>query len=117
MAYTDRFAVEEFPYKGTFYTEEIDMDLPPSQQGTVRVDILTDIDCDIQEAHSLNSGGFTSASYKIFFKYDSMVDFPIRRGMLFEGSISGMPVRGEVFGIYPSKRFSKCGVYIKDVNS
>ncbi len=117
MAYTDRFAVEEFPYKGTFYTEEIDMDLPPSQRDPIRVDILTDVACDIQEANALNSGGFTSATYKIFFKYDSMVDFPIRRGMFFKGSIDGLPVQGEVYGIYPSKRFSKYSIYIKDVNS
>ena len=115
MPYSDRFITQEFPYKGIFYKMEKDLSLPPSQQKLVRVAVL-EVKCNMQEAHSSQVQGLTTASYKIYFPYEKSIPFPLRRGMFFEGDLSGMPVTGEVIGVYPSQ-VGKCVVYIKDLNT
>ncbi len=111
----DRDEVVEFPYTGSFYYYDTDTSVAPSLQVQEKIVVL-ETECNILEAGATQSSGFTSATFNIFFPYDKEEEFNLRRGHYFEGDLNGLPVTGEVIGIFPSQ-LSKCKVYIKDINS
>ena len=111
MAYIDR-NIEEYPYRGGFYAYTVDTSLPLDQQVEEKVTIL-ETECDIQEAGSNVTGGITNASFSVYFPFDPDGKMPVRRGHQFYGEMYGMPVDGEVIGIFPTQ-MGGCVAYIKD---
>ena len=112
MAYTDLYGMEEFPYRGKFYTMEIDESKPLDQREPTEVLVL-EAECDIQEAGSNRTKGMIDASFSIYFPFDRESALPVRRGQYFHGEMYGMVVDGLVIGVFPTQ-LGGCTVYVKD---
>lgn len=102
----------EFPFFGKFYTSHIDDSLPLEEQQEEKI-LLLETECDIQQTTANDSGGMVDASFAIYFPLDITQDIIIKRGDIFEGAMYGMPVNGEIIGIYASQ-LGACTVYLKD---
>ena len=102
----------EFPFQGAFYRSFIDESLPLEEREEEET-LLFETKCDIQQTTTNDSGGMVDASFAIYFPLDITQDIIIKRGDIFEGAMYGMPVNGEIIGIYASQ-LGACTVYLKD---
>lgn len=99
----DRDEIYEYPYSGEFYHTGIDESLPYDERGDeVKIsDLVTS--CDIIEASSSTKQEYTDAKWTVFFPINKEEDMSISVGLLFSGSIYGLPIEGRVLGIAPSQ--------------
>lgn len=118
--YTDRNALTEYAYVGTFYKDET----TPSEDGdllgggdVVETDILT-TECDIQETNKLFNSGVITMGYTIYFPTPTDADgnesIPdgLKPGVRFKAMMYNMAVEGMVIGVYPTQMHG-CVAYIK----
>lgn len=115
--YTDRNALIEYAYKGTFYydTDNKSDDGDLLSGGTQTEVIVLETDCDIQENTATFSSGTMSRGYNIYFPFDETTQTlpeSFAPGIFFRGSMYGMKVQGTVVGIYPTQMHG-CKVEIK----
>lgn len=111
--YTNRFQLEEYPYRGVFYTVTIDESKPLDQQVETRKVLLT-TQCDIVESSHTRTSDAIWSDFTIFFPFDNETDkIKIKVGNLFEANVHGMKVDGKVIGIFPSQ-LGGVTVYIQD---
>lgn len=118
--YTDRNALKEYPYQGTFYKSEG----KPSADGnlldegeTYEIQILN-TECDIQETNKLFNSGVITMGYTIYFPMPSIdgrsehIPSELKPGVRFKSNMYGMDVDGMVIGVYPTEMHG-CVAYIK----
>lgn len=118
--YTDRNALAEYAYKGTFYKDEN----TPSEDGdllgggdVVETTIL-ETECDIQETNKLFNSGVITMGYTIYFPTPTNDDgkeyIPddLKPGIRFKATMYNMSVDGMVIGVYPTQMHG-CVAYIK----
>lgn len=118
--YTDRSALKEYAYQGTFYEKESQ----PSEDGNLlgggeeTEAIILETECDIQETNKLFNSGVVTMGYTIYFPTptdeDDAEHIPsgLRPGIRFRGEMYGMAVDGMVIGVYPTQMHG-CVAYIK----
>ena len=100
---TDRYTANTYPYKGTFFRNDIDRTLPLEEQEEVKV-IVFETDCDIIENSHSWSRNFIWAKYAVYFPWDKDIDeIKVKMGDLFEANINGMVANGKVVGVFPSQ--------------
>lgn len=115
MAYIDRNILQDFPYVGTFYKNEIDKTLPLDQQIEQKV-IIYETECDITEASHSRSRNFIWAKYSVYFPYDKTSDsIVVKMGDLFEAYVNGLYVNGKVVGVFPSQ-LGGITAYVQDTD-
>lgn len=115
--------IVEFPFKGAFYTSEIDASKPLYEQEETEVLVLPTI-CDIQPIGKERSNTLLGAGYTIYFPLelnsnstgtvDKYQDIKIRRGMTFRGKFYGEDIEGVVEFIDASQ-LGACSCDIKVV--
>lgn len=118
--YTDRNALKEYAYMGTFYKKEdsIPDDGNLLETGTERETIILSTECDIQETNKLFNSGVITMGYTIYFPtptdMDGNEEIPemLKPGIRFRGNMYGMAVDGMVIGVYPTQMHG-CVAYIK----
>lgn len=121
----DRELMEEYPFEGSFYeVRTINEDAELIDQEEEEVLVLT-TKCDIQQASLLGNAGFKIGTYDIFFPLnkkeeytsdsDKYEDIPVKRGMIFRGTMYGYLVDGVVNGVGASI-LGGCVVQIKDLS-
>lgn len=108
----DKNLIQEYPFDGAFYRLEKDMSKPPSQQKTEEV-LAFETKCDIQEAQKSDSSGVFTSTYNVYFPFDKEKGVGVEKGMIFKGSMYGVKVEGEIFGLFPTQ-LGCCAVYLKD---
>lgn len=118
--YTDRNALKEYAYKGTFYRKDENL----SDDGNLLTDneetetIILETECDIQETNKLFNSGVVTMGYTIYFptptdEEDSeYIPDGLVPGIRFRGDMYGMAVDGMVIGVYPTQMHG-CVAYIK----
>lgn len=97
LSMIDEFDISEldmsdFPFKGAFYTYDIDYSLPLDQRVPQEV-LVFETPCDIQRRGKLGGNGLTGAEYVVFFPLELNPDatgtadkygpVKVRRGMKF----------------------------------
>ena len=118
--YTDRNALAEYAYKGTFYKDEN----TPSEDGdllgggdVVETTIL-ETECDIQETNKLFNSGVITMGYTIYFPTptnddgEEYIPDGLKPGIRFKAEMYNMSVDGMVIGVYPTQMHG-CVAYIK----
>lgn len=118
--YTDRNALTEYAYTGTFYKDEN----TPSEDGdllgggdVVETTIL-ETKCDIQETNKLFNSGVITMGYTIYFPTpvdsdgNEMLPSELKPGVRFKATMYNMAVDGMVIGVYPTQMHG-CVAYIK----
>lgn len=118
--YTDRNALKEYAYNGTFYRKEDtvpeDGDLLDATGETETVILRTA--CDIQETTKAFNSGVVTMGYTIYFPTptdeDDIEYIPdgLVPGIRFRADMYGMAVDGMVIGVYPTQMHG-CVAYIK----
>lgn len=118
--YTDRNALKEYPYQGTFYKSES----KPSDDGNLLNDGGVDdleilcTECDIQETNKLFNSGVITMGYTIYFPMpvassgNEYIPSELKPGVRFKSTMYGMDVDGMVIGVYPTEMHG-CVAYIK----
>lgn len=118
--YTDRKALEEYPYEGEFYRRE---DSIPDNGDLLEENdkpdmVILQTVCDIQKTDAQFSSSVISMGYAVYFPMPTTEDgtetIPegLKPGVRFRATIFDMAVDGMVIGIYPSQMHG-CKVYIK----
>lgn len=118
--YTDRNALAEYAYKGTFYENE---DTPSEDGdllagGEVVEKTILETECDIQETNKLFTSGVITMGYTIYFptpkNSDGIEIIPdgLKPGIRFKATMYNMAVDGMVIGVYPTQMHG-CVAYIK----
>lgn len=118
--YTDRNALTEYAYTGTFYKDEN----TPSEDGdllgggeVVETTILETI-CDIQETNKLFNSGVITMGYTIYFPTpkdadgNEVIPDGLKPGIRFRATMYNMAVEGMAIGVYPTQMHG-CVAYIK----
>ncbi len=118
--YTDRNALREYAYQGTFYEKASQ----PSGDGDLLGDdeeqetVILETECDIQETNKLFNSGVVTMGYTIYFPTPTDEDdaeyIPnrLKPGIRFRAEMYGMAVDGMVIGVYPTQMHG-CVAYIK----
>lgn len=115
MAYIDRNRLNDYPYWGVFFKNEIDESLPLNQQEERKV-IIYETWCDITESSHSWSRNFIWAKYAVYFPYDKENEsIKVKMGDLFEAELHGLHVNGKVVGVFPSQ-LGGVTVYIQDTD-
>ena len=118
--YTDRNAMREYEYDGTFYesVDNVPDDGDLLNGNTPEERVIYSTKCDIQKADKLFNSGVVSLGYNIYFpmpQNDNGTEYVpegIQVGIRFRGTLYGMTVDGMVIGIEPTKLHG-CVAYIK----
>jgi len=119
--YTDRNALEEYAYKGTFYRkdENVSEDGDLIGGGDEETEtIILETECDIQETNKLFNSGVVTMGYTIYFptptdeEGSEYIPDGLVPGIRFRGDMYGMAVDGMVIGVYPTQMHG-CVAYIK----
>lgn len=118
--YTDRDALQEYAYPGTFYKKETiipdDGNLLDNENEYESVILTTK--CDIQETNKVFSSGVITMGYAIYFPTPTdnegkeRIPAGLKPGIRFRGEMYGMAVDGMVIGVYPTQMHG-CVAYIK----
>lgn len=118
--YTDRNALVEYAYDGTFYKQEN----TPSDDGNLLEGgdavetVILETKCDIQETNKLFNSGVVTMGYTIYFPNPTDKDdneaIPdgLKPGIRFRATMYNMAVDGMVIGVYPTQMHG-CVAYIK----
>jgi len=118
--YTDRNALKEYAYHGTFYKKED----TSSGDGNLLDDgdetevVILKTECDVQETNKLFNSGVITMGYTIYFpnptNEDDNEEIPegLVPGIRFRSNMYGMNVDGMVIGVYPTQMHG-CVAYIK----
>lgn len=115
MAYIEHNNMNDYPYMGTFYKNEIDTTKPLDEQTEVKV-IIYETECDITESSHSWSRNFIWAKYAVYFPFDKEVDdIVVKLGDLFEAEMHGLYVNGKVVGVFPSQ-LGGVTCYIQDTD-
>lgn len=96
--YTNYHGIEEYPYEGFFYKMGVDESKPLDQQFEEKVHIF-DTRFDLSEGVNNDTKMFL-VSFP--FNHDGQ-KIEIYEGVLFEGVVFGMMIKGRVIAIYPSQ--------------
>lgn len=118
--YTDRNAMVEYEYDGTFYKKEYGVPEDGDLLSDARDDetVILSTKCDIQKTDKLFTSGVVSMGYSIYFPMpqteegEERLPEGMKVGIRFRGEMYGMPVEGMVIGIEPTKLHG-CVAYIK----
>lgn len=92
--------IEEYPYDGGEFYTVVTTDGSPLNQESTEKSVLT-TKYDIQKSNKLHTSTLLGANYTVFFPMTG--DIPVRRGMRFRGISQGLPIDGEVEGVWPSQ--------------
>lgn len=103
--------ITDYPYEGTFYTTETDVDVPLTEREAVQIPVLQ-TRCDIQEVSKAANPAFI-ATFSVFFPFNVEQRLLVRRGMGFRGNMCGMIVEGQVTNVVVSQ-LGGCVAYVKD---
>lgn len=118
--YTDRNALKEYNFDGTFYL----VDSVTPEDGNLLADdgerevVILKTKCDIQETNKLINSGVITMGYTIFFPNptddsgEERIPSRLKPGVRFKSDMYGMQVDGMVIGIYPTQMHG-CVAYIK----
>lgn len=108
--------IRKYPYRGAFYSYEIDFSLPLDKRAPQEI-LVEEVQCDIQRQGARHNGGLLGAGYEVKYPLSPNPEWdgedaskqylPIkaRRGMAFKGGEPLYPVEGEVEFV----RFSQLG--------
>ncbi len=118
--YTDRNALQEYAYEGTFYKNETNTPIDGNLLGedSEFEDVILVTKCDIQETNKLFNSGVITMGYTIYFptptdeEGSEKIPEQLKPGIRFRGDMYGMAVEGMVIGIYPTQMHG-CVAYIK----
>ena len=118
--YTDRNALKEYAYKGTFYKNETNTPSYGNLLGedSEFEDVILVTKCDIQETNKLFNSGVITMGYTIYFptptddEGNEKIPEHLKPGIRFRGDMYGMAVEGMVIGVYPTQMHG-CVAYIK----
>lgn len=121
MALYENFNLEDFPYKGYFFTYETPTDVPLDQMQQQEV-VVFETACDIQKNSRLHNGNLLGADYTVYFplplnpnstgSVDKYGPVKVRRGMRFRGEAYNCTYEGEVEVVRISQ-LGACSVDIK----
>lgn len=118
--YTDRNALTEYAYMGTFYKDEsvLPEDGNLLDGGDITETIILETKCDIQETNKLFNSGVITMGYTIYFPTpkdaNGKENIPegLKPGIRFRATMYNMAVDGTVIGVYPTQMHG-CVAYIK----
>lgn len=111
----DTHDIEEYPFKGVFYTWGVDESKPPIEQVEEEIVKLETV-CDIQGAQKEDSGVISNA-YNVYFPFDKEKGININKGDFFRSNMYGFVInRAVVVDIVPTQ-LGGCAVYVKDNTS
>ena len=108
----DRNILKEYPYKGEFYTNEIDRDLPLDEQSPTHKTIC-EVDCDIQQDRDAEKINSLICIYNVFVGLKKDENVPIKRGCLFKGEQRGLNISGKVISV----AVSELGGYVAKIDT
>lgn len=114
MAYTRRYKVNPYPYRGAFYSETMDYSVPLDQREMGKT-LLYETECDIQEV-SKAANPTLIATFSIFFPFNPEDKIPFTRGVHFEGKMGSLDVSGVVTNVVLSQ-LGGIVAYVKDYDS
>lgn len=104
--------LEEYPFRGCFYTYGVDDSKPLEEQHDEEILILDTV-CDIQEVTNSDSNGNITSSFDVFFPFDKATGIEVKRGMTFRGNMYGLEVNGKIDGVFPTQ-MGGCVCHVKD---
>lgn len=107
--YIDRQLLKEYPFRGTFYTTDIDTSLPLDERVETET-IILETPCDIQETQGKL---YNTLVFAVYFPFDKDKGINITRGMKFRGVAYKLVVDGKVGSIFPTQ-MGGCVAYILD---
>ena len=110
----DRSQIEEYPFKGAFYTYGVDESKPLDEQVEEEILVL-ETECDIQQSQKSDSGGIITASFNVYFPFDKEKGVSVKRGMIFKGAAYGLEVNGKVVSVFPSQ-LGGVECYVEDLD-
>lgn len=121
MPLVEDMQLVEFPYKGKFYVEEVDMGLPLDEREAKEA-VIFETACDIQRRGKMGGAGMLAADYVVYFPleenpdatgaYDKYGPVLVRRGQRFRGEAYGYTAEGVVEFVRVSQ-LGGCSVDIK----
>jgi len=106
--FTDRNALIEYAYNGTFYRNEDvtnpDGDLIGGDQ-TQREVVILEVDCDIQDSKKVFQSNVIKKEYTVYFPLQRDMTLPedFKEGIYFRSEMYGKKISGMVFHIQPTQ--------------
>lgn len=112
---TDNNILVEFPFSGTFYQLKTDKGQGLLNQQTIE-EVVLDVECDIQTTNHSNGSGVLASTHAVFFSRNGIEEpFPVKKGMMFRGTLYGYEIKGKVLSVELSM-LNACCCYIRDLD-
>lgn len=99
--YTDRNAVNPYPYQGYFWDVQEQTTNPDLLNSDPQPVIILETRCDIQESANRYYRNGVVSDYNIFFPFTEDINVVI--GNKFTATVHGVSIEGVVVGIFPTE--------------